>query len=291
MGRMDAVAATPLLPLVLLVVVALLAVLAPWAQSWLAERRRARLRAAPFPAPWRRILRQRVPIVARLPPAVQLRLKQHIQVFIAEKPFIGCRGQSINDEVRVTVAALACLLMLGHAQPDLYPRLREVLIYPDAFVADRELTLPTGLVQHSRQAMAGESWSRGQVILSWADVLRGAADPADGSNVVIHEFAHQVDQDTGAADGQPWRPTAALRQRWASVMGQAFERLRREPSALIDAYGATDPAEFFAVASEVFFERPLELAAEAPTVYAELSALYGLNPADWALDQPARRSR
>lgn len=281
MSLMSPVAASPLLPLLLLVGMAALAVLAPLAQPWLRARRRTRLRAAPFPAAWRRILRRRVPMVARLPPALQLRLKQHIQVFIAEKPFIGCQGQTISDEVRVTVAAQACLLLLGHARPDVYPRLREVLIYPDAFVADRALTLPSGLVQNSRQAMAGESWTRGQVVLSWADVLRGAADPADGSNVVIHEFAHQVDQDNGAADGQPWQPTAAMRQRWASVMGAAFERLRHEPSALIDAYGATDPAEFFAVASEVFFERPLELAAEAPAVYAELGALYGVNPAGW----------
>ena len=278
---MSLAAASTLLPPMLLVGAAALAVLAPWAQPWLNERRRARLRAAPFPTAWRRILRRRVPIVARLSPAMQLRLKQHIQVFIAQKPFIGCQGQPIDDEVRVTVAAQACLLLLGQARPDVYPRLRQVLIYPDAFVAERELTLTTGLVRQSRQVMAGESWSQGQVILSWADVLRGAADPADGSNVVIHEFAHQVDQDNGAADGQPWRPTVRLRQRWANVMGAAFERLQREPSALIDAYGATDPAEFFAVVSELFFERPLELAAEAPAVYNELSSLYGVNPAGW----------
>lgn len=281
MSRMSPANASTLVPLLLLAALGLLAVLAPFAQPWFTRRRRARLRAAPFPSAWRRILRQRVPIVARLPPALQLRLKQHIQIFIAEKPLIGCQGQTISDEVRVTVAAQACLLLLGHARPDVYPRLREILIYPQAFVADRELTLPTGLVQQSRQAMAGESWTRGQVILSWTDVLSGAADPADGSNVVIHEFAHQIDQDTGAADGQPWRPTAALRRRWVAVMDEAFERLRREPSVLIDPYGATDPAEFFAVVSEVFFERPLELATEAPAVYAELTSLYGLSPADW----------
>jgi hypothetical protein len=129
--------------------------------------------------------------------------------------------------------------------------------------------------------MAGESWTSGQVVLSWEDVVAGAADPDDGSNVTLHEFAHQIDQDSGVADGRPWRAEQASRRRWAMVMGQALERLRSQPSALIDAYGASDPAEFFAVVTEVFFERPAELAAEAPEVYDELVALYRLNPIRW----------
>ena len=119
------------------------------------------------------------------------------------------------------------------------------------------------------------------MILAWIDVLSGAADPADGRNVVLHEFAHQIDQDKGVADGQPWRPRARQRRRWAAVMGDAFERLQREPSTLIDAYGATDPAEFFAVITELFFERPQALAAEAPQVYRELADLFGVEPLAW----------
>ena len=220
-------------------------------------------------------------MAARLPPDMQLRLKRHIQVFVAEKPFIGCQGQAITDEVRVTIAAQACLLLLGHARPDCYPRLRQVLVYPDAFAVSRETPLGAGLVQAQRQTLSGESWTQGQVILSWADVLAGAADPADGRNVVLHEFAHQIDQDKGVADGQPWRPRARQRRRWAAVMGDAFERLQREPSTLIDAYGATDPAEFFAVITEVFFERPQALAAAAPQVYRELADLFGVEPLAW----------
>jgi len=269
------------LPLLLLTAVVILAVAALVGQPWLAGRRRARLRAEPFPAAWRRILRRRVPLVARLPSELQLRLKGHIQVFIAEKPFIGCQGQRITDEVRVTIAAQACLLLLGHQRPECYPRLRQVLVYPDAFVAVRERSLGAGLVQKQRRTMAGESWTQGQVILSWPEVVAGAADPTDGGNVALHEFAHQIDQDKGVADGRPWRPDSATRRQWATVMGEAFERLRNEPSAVIDAYGASDPAEFFAVATEVFFERPRELAAEAPAVYAELAELYQLNPMEW----------
>ncbi|HZV93833.1 MAG TPA: zinc-dependent peptidase, partial [Caldimonas sp.] len=154
--------------MLLLAAAALVAVTALLAQPWLVRRRRARLRARAFPAAWRRILRRRVPLVARLPPHLQLRLKGHIQVFIAEKPFIGCNGQRITDDVRVTIAAQACLLLLGHPQPDCFPRLRQVLVYPDAFVADRERPVGAGLVQAQRHTLAGESWTQGQVILSWA---------------------------------------------------------------------------------------------------------------------------
>ena len=267
--------------MLVLAAVALLGVACLLAQPWWAERRRERLRAAPFPAAWRRILRRHVPAVARLPADLQRQLKRHIQVFVVEKPFIGCQGQGITDEVRVTIAAQACLLLLGHSRPDYFPRLRQILVYPDAFVVHRERSLAGGVMQAQRRAMTGESWAQGQVVLSWAEVLAGAADPADGRNVVLHEFAHQVDQDSGVADGRPWRPSPAVRRRWAAVMGAAFERLRNEPSATIDAYGASDPAEFFAVVTEVFFEQPQALATEAPAVYRELADLYGLHPLAW----------
>jgi hypothetical protein len=272
--------AAPLtMALITLLALAGVVALAGWPR-WVA-RRRARLQAQPFPAAWRRILRQRVPAVARLPADLQQRLKGHIQVFVAEKPFIGCQGQAIDDEVRVTIAAQACLLLLGQARPEVYPQLREVLVYPGAFVVDRVLPQGGGVVHEARQALAGQSSAQGQVVLAWADVLEGAADPGDGRNVVLHEFAHQVDQDKGHADGQPWRPTRAQRQRWAAVMDAAYWRLRQTPSALISAYGATEPAEFFAVVTELFFEQPQALAAEAPEVYRELALLYQLHPADW----------
>ena len=251
------------------------------AQPWWIERRRARLQAQPFPAQWRSILRRRVPMVARLPADLQHRLKRHIQVFVVEKAFIGCQGQAITDEVRITVGAQACLLLLGHPRSDYYPQLRQILVYPNPFVVHRNRPLGDGVVHEQRQAMAGESWAQGQVILAWDEVLSGAADPADGRNVVLHEFAHQVDQDKGIADGRPWRPRGAMRRRWAAVMGEAFERLQREPSALIDAYGASDPAEFFAVVTELFFEQPQALAAEEPEVYRELAGLYRVQPLQW----------
>ena len=268
-------------PLLLLLLAAALGVTALLAQPWWVARRRARLRALPFPAPWRRILRQRVPALARLPADLQRQLKQHVQVFLAEKPFIGCAGQAITDDVRVVIAAQACLLLLGQARPDYYPRLRQVLVYPGAFAVQAVQHLAGGVVHAQRQALAGQSWAHGQVVLGWAEVLAGAAAPADGRNVVVHEFAHQIDQDKGLADGRPWRPKAGQRQRWAAVMGDALARLQATPSALISDYGATDAAEFFAVVSELFFEQPQALVAEAPAVYRELALLYQLNPLAW----------
>jgi len=259
----------------------LLGVAALAGQPWWTERRRARLRDQRFPAEWRRIVRRRVPAVTRLPVDLQIRLKRHIQVFVAEKAFVGCQGQTITDEVRVTIAAQACLLLLGYARPEYYPRLRQILVYPDAFVVRHEWPAGDGLVQVQRKALTGESWVQGQVILAWAEVLAGAADATDGRNVVLHEFAHQIDQDTGVADGRPWRPDPALRRRWGAVMGAAFERLRHEPSSVVDAYGASDPAEYFAVVTELFFERPQALQAEALAVYGELADLYRVDPSSW----------
>jgi hypothetical protein len=251
-----------------------------WRPAWQA-RQRARLRAQPFPAAWRQILRQRVPLVARLPADLQQRLKGHIQVFIAEKPFIGCQGQAVGDEQRVTIAAQACLLLLGEASPDYFPALRQVLVYPSGFMVERVQHGPGGVQQPRPQALSGESWQAGQVILSWTDARAGAAAPNDGENLVLHEFAHQIDQDKGQADGRPWRPTRAARRRWDRVMGEAFNRLQQQPSELLGAYAATAPAEFLAVATERFFERPGALAAEAPAVYAELAGLYRVNPVAW----------
>lgn len=270
----------------LLIVTGLAALWIAWlvTEPWFTERRRARWRALPFPAEWRAILRRRVPYVRALPADLQLQLKRHMQVFLREKAFIGCRGFEITDEVRVTIAAQACLLLL-HRPGGYYPKLRQILVYPGAFIVANVHADGSGVQQDQRRVLSGESWSQGQVILSWEDAVQGAAAAHDGQNVVIHEFAHQLDQATGQANGAPPLAPTQRRARWAQVMGDAFAALqaraaRGEPS-LMSHYGATDPAEFFAVASEVFFEQPAQLAAELPAVHAELVALYGINPASW----------
>jgi MtfA peptidase len=265
-------------PLAALVGLLLAAAGALMLQPWWARRQRERLRSSPFPKAWRRILQRRVPLAVQLPLPLQRRLQQLVQVFLAEKPFIGCNGQAIDDEVRVTIAAQACLLLLGRPDEACFPRLRQLLVYPDPFVVPRRRWLPGGVVDEQPQALAGESWGQGQVILAWSEVLAGGADPGDGRNVVLHEFAHQIDQDSGEADGRPWLHDAMARRQWAAVVDEGLERLREAPSAALDAYGGTDPAEFFAVATEAFFERPQALADEAPALYAELKRLYRLDP-------------
>ena len=254
--------------------------------------RRARVRRQPFPLAWRRILRERVPYVHNMPADLQLQLKKHLQVFLAEKPFIGCGGLVVTDEMRVTIAAQACLLLLnqgthplGYRASNYYPKLRQILVYPGAFVVNRARGDAGGVLHDERQALVGESWAQGQVILSWPDALDGAADPGDGRNVVIHEFAHQLDQENGAANGAPHLPNAARRAQWAQVLQDEFAVLQQRAAAhhtsLLSDYGATDPAEFFAVASEAFFEQPAQLASEHAALYAQLSRFYRVNPLSW----------
>ncbi|HET9642935.1 MAG TPA: M90 family metallopeptidase [Burkholderiaceae bacterium] len=270
-----------------MLIVAVLALLGlAWVVSapWRIERLRARIAARPFPAAWRRILRERVPLVARLPVDLQQRLKSSIQVFLAEKPFIGCAGLEVTDEMRVVVAAQACLLEL-HDRPRWFPGLRQILVYPSAFVVERTHALGGGVLQDRREALSGESWSRGQVVLSWDDALAGAADPDDGRNVVIHEFAHQLDQQKGYASGVPLLRGRRRYRRWSTVFEQAWQSLRADLDAgrptLLGEYAATEPAEFFAVASEVFFEQPHRMAADAPQVWHELLSFYRIDPTQW----------
>ncbi|KQP14070.1 zinc-dependent peptidase [Pseudorhodoferax sp. Leaf267] len=260
------------------------AVLAIALWPWLQSLRRGRLRRQPFPAAWRRILQRHVPQVRQLPADLQLQLKQLMQVFIAEKPFIGCNGLVVTEAMRVVVAAQACLLLLNRPT-DHFGNLRQVLLYPGAFVVDRVHTGAGGVLRDERQALSGESWSQGQVILSWDDVLAGAADPADGRNVVVHEFAHQLDQADGQANGAPPLARGHDAARWARVMRDEFALLERQlahgEDNLLGAYAATNPAEFFAVASEVFFERGPSLAAARPALYAELAGFYKVDPTSW----------
>jgi len=275
---------------------------------WRALRRRA-WASRPFPAAWRTILRRRVPLYRRLPADLQHRLRRHILVFLAEKPFVGCAGLEITDEMRVTIAAQACLLRLKRGGP-LFPELRQVLVYPGAFVVERVDAAPGGVLREQRRALAGESWSRGQVILSWQEVLDGARVPDDGHNVVLHEFAHQLDQETGNANGSPRLGSRAAHERWAAVMAREFAGLQArirareaardraqaawswfDPSAqgtpepapddLISDYGATNEAEFFAVVTEVFFEQADALAERHPALFALLRDYYAVDPREW----------
>ncbi len=251
---------------------------------WRKSLRRRKLAGRAFPKAWRAILKRRLPYFRVLPADLQLQLKRHIQVFLAEKHFVGCNGLQITDEIRVTIAAQACLLLLNR-NTDFYPRLRQILVYPEAFIVNSQRQDPAGLVSEQRHILTGESWEQGQVILSWKNTLEGAANPYDGHNVVIHEFAHQLDQEDGHANGAPILQHSKDYLSWSSVFNQRFNQLiedaaQQRPS-LLDYYGATNPAEFFAVATEVFFEQPHALNQQHPDLYQELSHFYRLDPINW----------
>ena len=262
----------------------------------------------PFPAAWRTILRRRVPLYRQLPADLQHQLRRRVLVFLAEKPFLGCAGLEVTDEMRVTIAAQACLLRLNRGGA-LFPELKQILVYPGAFLVDRVNPAPGGVLREERRALAGESWSQGQVILSWQDVLHGARVVDDGHNVVLHEFAHQLDQESGSANGAPRLGSRAAHARWADVMTREFAALQarirareaaqaraqaewswfgssgaatvQEPADLISDYGATNEAEFFAVVTEVFFEQAAALAQRHPALFALLRDYYAVDPRTW----------
>jgi Mlc titration factor MtfA (ptsG expression regulator) len=256
-------------------------------QPWWRAYRQRRLLTHPFPAHWRRVLQRRVPLLRRMPVDLQLQLKKCIQIFIAEKTFIGCAGVQVTEEMRVVIAAQACLLVLNRSMQH-YDHVRQILVYPSSFLVQRTVTDDIGVQSHQRQALSGESWTQGQVILSWQDTLEGAAVADDGCNVVLHEFAHQLDQENGAAQGAPL-PAAGDTQynpeRWKQVLSQAYGHLQDQvqcgEQGLLNHYGAQSPAEFFAVVTEVFFEQGAEMAERYPALYQELRSYYKVDPVSW----------
>jgi Mlc titration factor MtfA (ptsG expression regulator) len=257
----------------------------------LKERRRRRLRQRPFPPAWERIIERNFPLYMRLPAADRQELRGAIQVFLAEKHFEGCGGLVLTDEIRVTIAAQACLLLL-HRRTDDYPGLVSILVYPSAYVARAVERMPGGVVREELSARLGESWSRGAVVLSWDDVRRGATDIHDGHNVVLHEFAHQLDEESGAAEGAPALERRSMYVTWARVLGSAYEGLRRDVAegrpTVLREYAATNPAEFFAVATEAFFEKPARLVRLHPDLYEELKLFYRQDPLTFnATQEPA----
>ena len=242
-----------------------------------------RIKNRPFPPSWQKILSANLPVYSALKAAEKTRLQQLINLFIAKKRFVGCAGLEVSDEMRVTIAAEACLLLL-HQGWTIYPKLYSVLIYPSAFKTNREEHQQDGTVSMASHNLSGESWSNGKVILSWDDVVSGVADFSDGRNVVLHEFAHQLDSASGSTNGAP-RLRRNSYGSWATVLSREFEDLKwaslRGHQTTMDEYGATNPAEFFAVATETFFEKPQQLYNKHPDLFEELREYYQIDPRQW----------
>ncbi len=244
--------------------------------------RRKRLMTEPLDPGWLSIIERNVPYYHRLKPDMKRRLQGLVQVFLDEKLFEGCGGIEITDEIRLTVAAHACVLLLGR-DAGLFPKLRSVLVYPGSYVAPLSRRGPDGVVTEGMQARSGESWSHGNVVLSWDDVLLCSSPNRSGRNVVLHEFAHQLDSESGSNEGAPLLPRPEMYANWASVLGREYQSLidaaEQGKPTLLDRYGATSPAEFFAVATECFFEKPDEMSLMHPELYDQLKLFYRQDPA------------
>lgn len=237
-----------------------------------------------FPSAYSKILRQNVRGYSRMPTHLQMQLKRKIRQFLHEKTFVGCAGLEITDEIRLTIAAKACLLLLNR-EIAVYPKLTHILVYPGAFIAPRQQLAAGGIVTHTNQTLSGESWSDGRVILAWDQIITNTFQDDFEHDVVIHEFAHQLDSEDGSANGAPVLQTTAAYRSWSQVMEQEFTRLQNalanDEMTLIDPYGATNPAEFFAVSSETFFQKSHQLAQYHPALFALLKAYYCVDPREW----------
>ncbi len=238
-------------------------------------KRRIRL---PFPPEWEAYLHNNLPPYAHLTEIQQSALKKKVQIFLNKKQFEGCGGQEITEEIKVTIAAQACLLILNHTS-SIYPKLRTILVYPSAYRPSGEGLFHKEDVNSVR---LGESWAAGVVVLSWDSVIGGARNFEDGKNVTLHEFAHQLDQEDGRGDGAPVLSDRSAYVTWAQTFSEEFLALQNKTSrgrkSVMDAYGATNPAEFFAVATETFFEKPDQMQRNHPELFQELLDYYQLDP-------------
>ena len=219
-----------------------------------------------------------------MPRDLRTQLQRLVKQFLHQKTFVGCAGLEVTEEMRVTIAAQACMLLLNRPSR-VYPGLHAVLVYPGAFLVPRREQDEAGVVTETRQDLLGESWGDGRVVLSWEHVRRAGVAAEGTHNVVLHEFAHQLDSESGSNNGAPFLGSAERYRSWSETLSRDFALLRRDAywgqRDVLDPYGATNPAEFFAVATESFFEQPHALAARHPELYAEFASYYRVDPRAW----------
>ena len=253
--------------------------------AWLKARKRKEIVKQEFPEAWRAILHEMVSHYKYLNDKDQDHLEKLIQVFIAEKNYEGCNGLEITDTIRVTIAANACMLLLGLSH-DLYKNLDSILVYPSTVVIPESrvsMFSQSPSVTRNEVAILGQAFMRGPVILIWDAVKRGAKHPERGHNVVYHEFAHIIDMYDGKADGTPILSSRDQYKKWAKICTKEFfllqERSKKGKKTFLDKYGATNEPEFFAVATEYFFDKPVKMKKKHPSLYTLLQGFYNQDPA------------
>lgn len=247
------------------------------------RRRRRALRAQPVPEAWHGIIELNVPAFAHQDADTQEAWLGHAQVLLAEKHWEGCGGLELTDEIRVTIAMHAARLLLGR-DADYFPTVQTVLVYPTAMVRREEQHVGDGIWTDAEDELAGlAATDLGAIVISWEDVVDGIDDPGDGFNVVLHEFAHELDFQDGNFNGAPLMDSGGEYARWRAALSPAYEELKADVEAgrrtFLDEYAASDPTEFFAVVTESFFERPRKLRKRYPEVYEALKEFYGQDPA------------
>lgn len=248
--------------------------------GFFARRRRKHLREKPLPDNWRTILDSKLPYYALLSDEERQTLHGHVQILLAEKRFEGCDGFDITDETRVVIAGLASVPLLG-LEADFLPALSSILVYPGAYVAPQAELDDSGVIAETDDVRIGESWDRGAMALSWQDIEHDLR-AFNGENVVFHEFAHQIDDATGASEGSPEHLDPTQRAQWDEVFPREYDAfvqaVDRGLRTMIDPYAASEPAEFFAVLTEFFFERPRDLERRHPALYQVFQAFYRQDP-------------
>lgn len=239
---------------------------------------------AVFKDEWRDLLVANVPLYSKLPEDERGRLHERIARFVSSTRFEGCNGLELTEGMVLTVAAQASMLVLNR-EGEPYPELRTVYLYPTTFSSVQKRRDAFGIVTEGEVHRLGESWETGTVILAWDSVEQGARNIHDARNVTFHEFAHQLDHEDGGTDGAPALESREAYRSWARVFQENYadfmEKTGEGKRTLIDEYGATNPAEFFAVATETFFEKPAQLSRERPELYDEMRSYYGVDPKEW----------
>jgi MtfA peptidase len=261
--------------------------------NWFRDRRRRRLLAERFPRDWLDILGRNVPYCAWLPAAQQEQLRDDLRIFIAERQWVGCAGLEITDEIQATIAAQACLLVLGIHPTYRYDQIKSVLVYPGPYLHPPPRWSNSGEIVTEDKVVLGEAWRRSPIVLSWQSVLDGISDPHDGDNVVFHEFAHHLDGVDGEVDGTPPLKSREQYRVWDAVTVAEYQRLvcavRDGTPSFLREYGATNRVEFFAVATESFFERGPAMLRELPELYGVLRNFYQQDTAQWPEGPPRGR--
>ena len=247
------------------------------------RRKRARLLATPLTPAQRHIVEQLVPLVTLLPKTLRAAHEGKINLFLDQVTFRGQNDLEVTEAMRLSIAAQACILIVN--SPMWYDTIRNVLLYPTVFETGRD-KYDDGLIHENSHGTLGESWDRGPVVLSWNHALHGGLRAHDGENVVIHEFAHQLDSLSGHTNGIPILRRGQAYAGWEVAMLDAYNdhvaRVERGERTLIDPYGATNHQEFFAEGIVTFFERPQALKAHEPALYAQFAELLALDPAKWS---------